>query len=207
MDHPSAWFEELYAAAQQGAAGVPWDRGVANPLLVGWASERALDGTGRTALVVGSGLGLDAEYVASLGFATTAFDFSATAVARARERFASSEVRYLVGDLLDPPDEWRGAYDFVFESLTVQSLPPAHHDAAIVNVASFVAEGGTLLVVAGARLDSDAPLEGPPWPLTRAELDRFGAELQLHEVIEVEASSREPWRRTWRSELRRALDS
>ena len=148
---PTGWFERLYAAAEQGEADVPWDRGAPHPVLVQWAAERGLDGAGQRALVVGSGLGEDAEHVAGLGFDTVAFDVSATAVRSARRRFPGSRVRYRVADLLDPPAEWRGAFDLVVESITVQSLPDPPRADAIAAVGRMVGPGGTLLVIASAR--------------------------------------------------------
>jgi hypothetical protein len=89
---PTAWFEQLYLGAEAGEEVVPWDRGEPHPMLVEWAGS--LDGRGRSALVVGCGLGEDAEYIAGLGFDTMAFDIAPTAVqlaSRAGER--SSAVR------------------------------------------------------------------------------------------------------------------
>jgi 2-polyprenyl-3-methyl-5-hydroxy-6-metoxy-1,4-benzoquinol methylase len=168
--HPTAWFERLYEAAAEGSAVVPWDREAPQVLLTGWAAGRSFSG-GR-ALVVGAGLGMDAEFVASLGFATTAFDIAPTAVASARERFPASRVDYRVADLLDPPAEWEGAFDFVYESLTAQALPQPQRAMAIARVGPFVAPGGTLLVVSAAR-EPGEDVDGPPWPLTRAEIDAF----------------------------------
>lgn len=67
------------------------------------------------ALVVGCGLGADAEYIARLGFDTVAFDVAETAIRLARERFPESTVDYVVRDLLDPPAEWLRAFDLVAE--------------------------------------------------------------------------------------------
>jgi len=201
-DDPTGWFERLYAAAEQGTAVVPWDRGGPNPRLVDWVRARQPDGGGRRALVVGAGLGDDAELVAGLGFATVAFDVAPTAVRGARARFPASPVRYLVADLLDPPAEWRGAFDFVLESLTVQSLPDAPRPTAIANVAATVAPGGTLLVIASGR-EPEEPVRGPPWPLTREEIDAFSAaELEVVRVEDV----RDAGIRWWRAELRRPGD-
>jgi hypothetical protein len=198
---PTGWFETLYAVARGGGAAIPWDRGAPNPLLVGWTHEHRLDGHGLLALVVGSGLGADAEHLASLGFTTTAFDVSESAAATARERFPESRVEYVVADLLDPPAGWTQAFDFVLESLTVQSLPPSFHAAAMANVAGFVGTGGTLLVVAGARVDG--PGDGPPWPLTPEEIDAFGSHGPRIQQVETVPSTGEPWARSWRVELRR----
>ena len=131
-----------------------------------------VDGTGRRALVVGSALGDDPELVASLGFETTAFDVSSTAVARAKARFPESRVNYRVADLLDAPAEWREAFDLVVEAITVQSLPHELRERAIAAIVSFVAPGGELLVVS-AQAEDHPYGDGPPWPLTRAEVESF----------------------------------
>ena len=202
-DDPTGWFERLYAAAEAGAAIVPWDRGAPHQLLVQWAHGRGLDGDGRTALVVGCGLGDDAEYVSGFGFDTVAFDVSATAVGTARRRFPESRVRYLTADLLDPPDRWRKAFDLVVEIMTVQALPHSARQKAIVGVGELVAPGGTLVVIAVAREAEDDPVEGPPWPLTRAEIEAFVTEdLRPVRIDEVRDTQRQAVRR-WLAEFHR----
>ena len=199
-DEATGWFEELYTRAREGDAVVPWDRGGPNPLLVEWAA--GADGAGRRALVVGSGLGDDAEYVAGLGFDTVAFDIAPTAVASARRRFPRSAVGYRTADLLDPPAEWRAAFDLVFESITVQSLPERLHLDAIAQVAAMVAPGGTLLVLSGAR-EEGGHADGPPWPLTRAEIDAFAqGGLRAVRVEHLADTGAAPYRR-WRAEFAR----
>jgi SAM-dependent methyltransferase len=190
----TGWFERLYVAAQSGDAVVPWDRGEPHPLIAEWA--QGVRGDGRRALVVGAGFGADAELFARLGFATTAFDIAPTAVRSSRERFPGTSVDYRVADLLDPPPEWRGAFDLVVESLTVQSLPDDVRPRAIANVAVLVAPGGTLLVVAAARDERDGPVAGPPWPLTEAEVSAFAAGALQPERVERLAGR-------WRAEFGR----
>jgi 2-polyprenyl-3-methyl-5-hydroxy-6-metoxy-1,4-benzoquinol methylase len=196
----TAWFERLYSAAERGEAVVPWDRGGAHPLLVEWASGQRVSG-GR-ALVVGAGLGGDAELVAGLGYATTAFDISTSAVRSARERFPLSAVDYSVADLLDPPLSWRAAFDLVVESLTVQSMPRTVRRAATENVASFVAPGGILIVIAGELGDGD-PASGPPWPLTRPEIEAFAAGALTPVRIESSPVPQDPTARRWLAEFTR----
>lgn len=172
----TGWFERLYAEARDGAAVVPWDRDAPQRLLVRWADARSPRGAGRPALVVGCGHGMDAEFVAGLGFDTTAFDVSPSAVRTAHERFPYSAVHYLAADLLDPPADWSAAFALVVESLTVQSLPRRLRSQATNAVRRFVAPGGTLVVVASALAPGDSPDPGPPWPLTRAEIDSFAGD-------------------------------
>ena len=195
----TGWFERLYAAAEQGAAVVPWSRGAPHPLLAEWVERRRPDGTGRRALIVGCGLGDDAELIAALGFDTVAFDISASAVRAARRRFPDTRVDYRAADLLDPPAAWRGAFDLVVEALTVQSLPDPPRPAAIASVRHMVGAGGTLLVIATARDGADR-VHGPPWPLTRAEVESFARDGLRPERIEQLAG--DP--RHWRAEFRRA---
>jgi SAM-dependent methyltransferase len=201
-DDPTGWFERLYLRAEAGDAIVPWARDEPNRLLVAWTEGRGLSGAGRRALVVGSGLGDDAEHLARLGFDTVAFDIAPTAIARTRRRFPDSAVDYVVADLLDPPAAWRGGFDFVLESITVQALPPSLHPAAIAAVAGMVAPGGTLLVISAAREEGEA-VQGPPWPLTRAEIDAF-TESGLEPVrIEDLRDAGDPAFRRWRVEFER----
>jgi SAM-dependent methyltransferase len=195
-DSPTGWFEELYREAQRGDAVVPWDRGTPHDLLVDWARNR--DGGGR-ALVVGCGLGRDSEFLASLHYDTVAFDVSPTAVESTKSRYPATEVDYLAADLFDPPAEWRYAFDLVVESMTVQALPVRLHTLASARVASFVAPGGTLLVIAAAR-DGDAIPEGPPWPLTRTEVESFATDgLTPHDIARDGAR--------WRAEFHRHRQS
>ncbi|TCO55081.1 class I SAM-dependent methyltransferase [Actinocrispum wychmicini] len=194
---PTGWFEHRYAVAEQGEATVPWDAGAAYDLLTHWAPP----GVGRTAIVVGCGLGHDAEFLASLGYDTVAFDSSATAIRQARAQFPDSKVHYLTGDLLNLPDGWRGSFDLVVEIRTVQSLPLRLRADAIDRIGELVAPGGTLFVVAGVRDDSEPldgePLdEGPPWPLTRDEVTSFANEtLKLHDITSSPDPQRPQWRR------------
>ena len=199
---PTGWFERVYAAAESGETDVPWFSEGPCPELAEWAKRRGLSGTGRKALVVGCGLGDDAEYAAQLGYDTVGFDVAPTAIATARRRFPDSRVDYRVADLLALPDEWRQAFHLVIEVWTVQALPePVRHDA-IAAIADTVAPGGTLIVVAGSR---DVPIDqvdGPPWPLSRDEVESF-ADHGLETVSIEELPPSGPGVGTWRAEFRR----
>jgi SAM-dependent methyltransferase len=197
---PTGWFERLYSAAAEGGAVVPWDRGHAHPLLIEWGETTQPDGRGKRALVVGCGLGDDSELLAGFGYDTVGFDISETAISTARSRYPDSDVDYRTADLLDPPADWTEAYDLVFESQTVQSLPPDAHLAAIAQVGRFVAPGGRLLVIA---LGAGEPFEGPPWPLRRDEIDAFAGDgLSVVRIEELPHPDSVGLSR-WRAELRR----
>ncbi len=167
---PTAWFEQLYAAADRGATAVPWDRDDPNPMLVEWLRGRRPAGN---AIVVGCGYGRDSEHLSRLGYETTAFDISPTAIEAARARHPDSAVHYAAADLLALPARWHGAFDLVVEIRNVQALPPTLHAQAAAAVSSLVAPGGTLFVSGAA---GDGAADGPPWPLTRDELDAFAVD-------------------------------
>lgn len=169
----TGWFERLYAEAELGSAIVPWDRGAANPMLIEWAERGDHDRAG-TALVVGAGYGSDAAHLAGLGYRVTAFDIAPTAIAEARHRFADDRGSFVVADLLDPPVEWTKGFDLVLESYTVQALPLTLRTVATAQVSRFVAPAGILVVLAAGRADDDLDPNGPPWPLTAAEVAAFG---------------------------------
>jgi SAM-dependent methyltransferase len=199
---PIGWFDDLYAGANRNGDAVPWANLAPHPELVEWARRHDLRGNGRQALVVGSGLGDDAEALADLGFEVTAFDVSPTAIAWSQERFPGSTVDYRVENLFETPAAWQGRFDFVLEIRTVQSLPSALHEKAMQQVARFLSPGGTLLVVCQAR-DPRIEVGGPPWPLTRASLETFQRS-GLQEVgFEETLLRRNPALWTYRLEYRR----
>ena len=136
--------------------------------------------TKRTALVIGCGLGDDAEALAKLGFQVTAFDISTTAIAWCHERFPNSSVNYLVADLLTLDTQWHRKFDLVLELRTIQALPVEMRSQVINCITPLVANRGTLLVITRIR-DNDSIPDGPPWALSDKELTEF-IQLGLQEV-------------------------
>ena len=164
------WFDPLYAQAAGDAAQVPWALSGPAPSLIDWLATK--EGQGRSAVVVGCGLGDDAEALAAAGFEVTAFDVAQSAIAWAKKRFPHSSVTYTVADLFGLPADWLGKFDLVFEFRTLQALPIKVRSAAIENVASLAKPGGTVLVTTYTR-DTDEIPDGPPWPLSEPELAHF----------------------------------
>jgi SAM-dependent methyltransferase len=194
---PTGWFEALYKEAEEGKSTVPWaDRGANPGLLEFWRVHRqATDG--KKALVIGCGLGDDAEQLAARGFETTAFDISETAIRTARKRFPKSEVTYRVADLFHLPTEWERAFDFVFEANTVQALPVSIRAEAIQRIASLVRPGGQLLAIVRGR-EPNEPEGQLPWPLTRAELGELVRAGLEEESFEEYFDNEEPPARRFR---------
>jgi SAM-dependent methyltransferase len=194
---PTGWFEVLYQEAEQGKSIVPWADGEPNSHLVEFWKAQPLETKGKSALVIASGLGDDAEQLAAWGFETTAFDISKTAIEATKRRFPRSPVEYVVADLFAPPASWSQQFDFVFESNTLQALPSELRPPAIEKIARFVKPGGLLLVIARGREKTD-PEGQLPWPLTRDELGEFVRAGLAEESFEDFADPEPPWVRRFR---------
>ena len=200
----TGWFETLYAEAEAGATVVPWADGDANPHLIEWAERERPDGVGQRALVVGCGLGYDAEFLVGLGYAVTAFDVAPTAIARAIRENPGTRVEYVTADLVAPPPAWDGAFDLVFEAYTIQPLYGPIRARALAGLHIPVAPGGTLLVIARATNDEAPERDSAmmPWPLTRAEVDQAGGPLRAVSVEQF-VDDEDPPKLRWRAEFRR----
>lgn len=168
----TGWFEALYKEGEEGRSIVPWADGAVNPFLLEFWALHPQETRGKSALVIGCGPGDDAEQLATWEYKTTAFDVSETAIRIAKRRFPETRVNYRVANLFAPPAEWTLKFDFVFEANTLQALPAHVREKAIEEIATFVAPGGKLLVIARGR-EATEPEGQMPWPLTREELAVF----------------------------------
>lgn len=95
------WFDALYTKAQGDSSLIPWADMRPNRNLADWLALRKPIPAAQRALVIGCGLGDDAESLSGLGYEVTAFDVSAAAIAWCRRRFHETRVDYL--DDEDPP--------------------------------------------------------------------------------------------------------
>ncbi len=165
---PTGWFEALYKEHEQGQKVVPWADCGTNPNLL------KLEGAGKRALAVGCGFGDDAEQLAAWGFETTGFDISPSAIRACERRFPNSPVDYVTADVLHPPADFLGRFDFVLEVYTLQVLPAELRPLAMRSLAGFLRRDGKILSIARGRQETD-PEGLMPWPLTRRELEGFTA--------------------------------
>lgn len=194
------WFEAVYELADDDPARVPWADQVVHPLLAQWLARDGKAPLGGKALDVGCGIGDNAEALAGAGYAVTAFDVVERAVAWARRRFPASRVAYLKADLFDPPVAWRQSFDLVNEIYTIQALPLALRARTTEALAALVKPGGRLLLIARQRT-SEAPPDGPPWPLSDGELELFeraGLTRTTCEIVVPDDDGRPHWRVVWR---------
>ena len=166
---PLRWFEELYAGAVRDSNEIPWARMEPHPKMVEWIAGQP-DVQGR-ALVVGCGLGDDAEWLSAAGFDVTAFDLSQSSIDWCKERFPDTSVDYCVADLLAPPTTWLDSFDLVVEIHILQAIPEDIRDQGANELPTLLNLNGHLLCI-GRLLGSQIPDEpSPPWPLSQVWLE------------------------------------
>ena len=111
-DEPIDWFDQLYGMANRDSTIIPWARMTPNPIMMDWVEKNCHNGK---ALIIGCGLGDDAIGLENIGFNVTAFDISQHSIDWCKERFPNSTVEWLVGDILEPNEEWYGNFDLIIE--------------------------------------------------------------------------------------------
>ena len=178
---PLAWFEHFYQLALAEGHPIPWADMKPNPNLVEIYDRIPCPDSPATFLVVGCGLGDDAEWLAQNEHRVTAFDISPSAINECRQRFPGSPVHYLEADLLAPPEKWRNSFDLVLESYTLQVLQDSLREKALLGVCELVRPGGLLILITRAREESEST-GTMPWPLTRREVDVI-PKLGFHELF------------------------
>ncbi len=185
MNHNDNFFENVYKNVDKDdLASIPWATLDPNIHLVTCLDAKGGMHCGR-ALVIGCGLGDDADALVKMGYDVDAIDISQTAINIAKERFPTAGINFRVEDIFKLPASMFGAYDFVFESRTIQSLDPKFRDELIKTISDLVASGGELLVHTNIQ-DDNENYGGPPWPLYRKELldfEKHGLKVE-HQNIE-----------------------
>lgn len=180
---PVAWFENLYAEANEQGQGVPWANMAPHPVFKSWIDKHLNNGIGKTALVVGCGLGDDAIELENNGFEVTAFDVSNSAIELCKKRFPNSKTNFIQADLLEGVPEWYRKFDFVLEIFTIQALPPKYENVLINNIVDFVAPTGQLLMITEVQQEKRSFEKGPPWLLNenyKKSFENHGLKLIEH---------------------------
>lgn len=188
------FFESVYENADHDdLSTIPWATLAPNVYLEEHLTQEG-SVSGKKALVIGCGLGDDALILEKHGYEVEALDISPSAIALAKKRYPKSKVDFHVGDIYDMPVSSKGKYDFVYEGLTIQSLPPKDRENLVGIIVSLVSKGGELLVYANTQDDTDT-YGGPPWPLYDDEFRLFEKEglEQIHVLKEDESKPIAPY--------------
>jgi hypothetical protein len=153
--------------------------------------------------VPGAGRGHDARLLARHGYRVTAFDFAETAVAEARRRAAADGVDVAVErrDVFTLSRDHAEAFDGVWEYTCFCAIDPARREE-YARVLHAILRPGGLLLACFYPLREGA--DGPPFPVSRADIDRALA--GRFTVLRAGPPERSPERRRaleWLVEARR----
>jgi SAM-dependent methyltransferase len=167
-----------------------WELGGPTPPLAEYLGRRVLP-QGRVA-VPGCGRGHDARLLARHGHRVWGFDFAHDAIAGARALAAAEglPVTFEQRDVFILDRAYAGAFDGVWEYTCFCAIDPARRPEYVEVVSRILRPGGWLLACFFPVREGSG---GPPFPTTRAEVERLFAPrfaLLEHYVPESSAEGR-----------------
>ena len=146
----------------------PWEKGAPHPALVEFLKRSPVHGR---VLVPGCGTGHDVRALAATADEVVGLDIAASAIARAKVQSAVGGERYQLGDFFALPPSLSGTFDVVFEHTCFCAIDPSLRSEYVAAAAGALKAGGHLLAVFYLDPGLDPGESGPPFGVTRAELD------------------------------------
>ena len=134
-------WEEVY---QKGDAF--WNKGAPSPPMQQYLERNAV--RGRT-LVPGCGHGHEVALAVKHGLEATGLEIAPTGVVEARALYPQLADRFVVGNLFEPPEEMRRAFDFVLEHTCMSGLHPSLHADYRRGIDFTLKRGGLVIGVQG----------------------------------------------------------
>ncbi|MAD42013.1 MAG: methyltransferase type 11 [Arcobacter sp.] len=186
-DNPTAWFDSIYTDAQGDYKAVFWADLEPSPYLVKWLKENPgfIENTPlskqKKAIVVGCGVGDDAEALSEYGYEVIGFDISKEAINLCKKRYPNSKVKYLVADLFDYDKQWFQNFDVVYECNTIQVLPGKYRIQARIAISNLLKKHGHALVSCRSRKKGEQE-DDIPLPLDYDEINKFVIDDNLEEI-------------------------
>lgn len=157
---PAFEWEARYQAGDTG-----WDQGTYHPALDALLSKGWM--TGRV-LVPGLGKGHDAHRIARSGAQVTGLDFAPSALVAAEQGRVRDDQEFILGDILNPPKELLGQFDWIWEHTCLCALPPSQWQRCLQNYAHLLKPEGKLLGV--FYMATCDPGSGPPFKIQPQDL-------------------------------------
>lgn len=170
-DDPYGWCDSIYEDAKGDYTKVFWADLEPSPYLVDWLEENKTL-TKQKAIVIGCGVGDDAEALSSYGYEVTAFDISKKAIELCKNRYPNTKVNYIVADLFSYDNSWKEAFDLVYECNTIQILPNKYRVKARIAMSSLLKKDAHILVSCRSREKNEKENE-IPLPLDFDEINEF----------------------------------
>ena len=147
--------------------GAPWE-GSTKPDFIDLLSTGRLspETVGPEAIDIGCGIGDYSRVLARHGFDVCGLDLSPVAIERAKSAADSNPrgPRFVVGDLLDLPDEITGPFDLLVDIGTLDDFPRTRRHEAAGAITSLARTGSTLYLWCFYGRDRDLPavsFQGP----------------------------------------------
>lgn len=183
-DKPTAWFDSIYTDAQGDYKAVFWADLEPNPYLLQWLENNPISSDlskAKKAIVIGCGVGDDAEALSEYGYEVIAFDISQEAIKLCKNRYPNSKVKYLVADLFNYDKQWFQNFDLVYECNTIQVLPGKYRIQARIAISNLVNTNGHALISCRSRKKNEQE-EDIPLPLDYEEINKFVTTDKLKEI-------------------------
>jgi SAM-dependent methyltransferase len=156
-----------------------WDKGAPAPAMKQYLERHALRGR---ALVPGCGRGHEVALAVEHALDAMGLDIAPTGMAEARGLYPHLAERFVTGDLFDPPEGMRGAFDVVLEHTCMSALHPTMRADYRRGIDLTLRLGGLLIGIWFINPALDPGEEGPPYPFSVAELTALFAE--GYEILE-----------------------
>jgi 2-polyprenyl-3-methyl-5-hydroxy-6-metoxy-1,4-benzoquinol methylase len=180
-DNPTGWFDSIYTDAQGDYKAVFWADLEPSPYLLEWLEKNPNPSNKKKAIVIGCGVGDDAEALSDYGYEVTAFDISKEAIKLCKNRYPNTKVKYLVADLFDYDKQWVGNFDVVYECNTIQVLPGKYRIQARIAISNLLNANGHALISCRSRKKNEQK-DDIPMPLDYDEINKFVSDDNLEEV-------------------------
>jgi SAM-dependent methyltransferase len=150
------------------ADDMPWEKGAPAPPLVDWLARNQIPGL---VLVPGCGSGHDVRELARAGAEPIGIDIAPSAITRAESLPRAGSERYRVENLFALPPELTGVFDWAFEHTCFCAIDPKRRADYAAAIAAALKPHGRLLAIFYLDPGHAHPGDGPPFGVTRAELD------------------------------------
>jgi SAM-dependent methyltransferase len=164
MYYTQADWDELYRRRE-----TPWENGRAHPGLIDFLGENGL--LGGEILVPGCGSGHDVRALSAKGNHVLGVDIASRAIAKARKAQPIGREEYLLADLFQLPATFDQRFDWVFEHTCFCAIDPKLRKNYVDTIVRLLKPGGGLLAI--FFINPDHVEEGPPFGVSKAELEQF----------------------------------
>ena len=154
----------------------PWEKGKAHPALVDLLTES--DSIAGEILVPGCGFGYDVRALSASANHVIGIDVAQFAIDKARSFPKIARERYLLADLFALPTEFDRKFDAVLEHTCFCAIEPEMRANYVETISRVLKPAGKMIAIFFLNPDHDE--DGPPYGVSRAELDAlFGAQFFL----------------------------